>query len=267
MINALKLYFRFAGMNIRGQMQYRASFIMMMLGTFTVSIVEFLSISVLFTRFGTLKGWELGEVAIYYGIVTAAFGFAEGIGRGFDMFSLQVISGDFDRTLLRPRATALQVLGHELQLARVGRMLQGLLVLVWGSINIGIAWNPAKVMLALFAFAGGVGIFGGLLIMQAAMCFWSTQSLEIMNSFTYGGIEATQWPIPIYNRWFARFFIYIVPLACINYFPVLAILEKPDVLGSPAWFHWAAPAVGFIFLAVSLFVWQYGVRHYRSTGS
>jgi ABC-2 type transport system permease protein len=267
MIDSFRLYLKFASMSIRGQMQYRASFIMILLGTFTVSFVEFLSISVLFTRFGTLKGWTLGEVALCYGFITASFGFAEGLGRGFDMFSYQVINGEFDRTLLRPRSTALQVLGHEFQLARLGRVLQGVLILVWGSVIAGVDWNPAKVALALFAFSGGVAVFGGLLIMQAAMCFWSTQSLEIMNSFTYGGIEATQWPIPVYNRWFGRLFIYIIPLACVNYFPALAILDKPDVLGSPVWFHWTAPLVGGLFLALALLVWRYGVRHYRSTGS
>ena len=128
MLDALKLYFKFSGMNIRSQMQYRASFIMMTLGTFTVSIVEFLSITVLFARFGTLKGWEIGEVALFYGFITSAFGLAEGIGRGFDLFSYQVINGEFDRTLLRPRSTFLQVLAR-FSACRLGRMPIGMVVL------------------------------------------------------------------------------------------------------------------------------------------
>jgi ABC-2 type transport system permease protein len=40
-----------------------------------------------------------------------------------------------------------------------------------------------------------------------------------------------------------------------------------DFLGTPAFFHWTAPAVGVAFLLVSLQVWKLGVRHYRSTGS
>ena len=248
-------------------MQYRASFIMLTIGSFVLPFVEFLAITVLFTRFSALKGWQLGEVAICYGLVSICFGFSEAFGRGFDIFAYQVISGEFDRTLLRPRSTLLQVLGHDFQLMRFGRLLQGAVVLVWASINTSIDWNPAKAALLIFAITGGVAVFTGLLIMQAAMCFWSTQSLEIMNSFTYGGIEATQWPLPIYTRWFASLFIFVIPLACVNYFPVLVILDKPDVLGSPLWFQWISPLAGYLFFIVSLLIWEYGVRHYHSTGS
>lgn len=267
MINAVALYLKFAAMSVRGQMQYRASFIMLTLGSFMITFVEFIAITVLFTRFGTLQGWQLGEVAMCYGLVSTSFGFSEAFGRGFDMFSYQVIKGDFDRTLLRPRSTGLQVLGHDFQLMRFGRMLQGILILVWASINTGIDWSSGKMALLVFAVIGGVAVFTGLLIIQAAMCFWSTQSLEVMNSFTYGGVEATQWPLSVFNRWFGRLFIFVIPLACVNYFPALAILNKPDALGSPLWFQWTSPLAGFLFLAVSLLVWEYGVRHYRSTGS
>jgi len=267
MADTLRLFFRFAGMNIRSQMQYRASFMMMTLGNFTVTIFEFLAISFLFARFGMIKGWTLGDVAMCYGFISASFGIAEGVGRGFDMFNLQVMNGEFDRTLLRPRSTVLQVFGHDFLLNRLGRVLQGVLVAVWGSVHTGIHWRAAKAFLAAFALTGGIAVFTGLLMIQAAVCFWSVQSLGIMNSFTYGGIEATQWPIPVYNRWFGRFFIFVIPLACVNYFPVLAIIDKVDPLGSPVWFHWAAPLVGFVFLVIGWLVWQYGVRHYRSTGS
>jgi ABC-type ATPase with predicted acetyltransferase domain len=44
-------------------------------------------------------------------------------------------------------------------------------------------------------------------------------------------------------------------------------LLAEDPLGTPRWFHWAAPAAGPAFLAVALFVWKYAVRAYVSTGS
>jgi ABC-2 type transport system permease protein len=99
------------------------------------------------------------------------------------------------------------------------------------------------------------------------MCFWSTQSLEVMNSFTDGGVETAQWPMSIYGTWLVKFFVFVIPLACVNYFPVIAILEKTDPLGSPVWLRWVSPAAGPIFFAASLAVWRAGVHHYRSTGS
>ena len=59
-----------------------------------------------------------------------------------------------------------------------------------------------------------------------------------------------------------------MPLACVSYFPALAILGRSDeALGSPRWFQCTAPLIGVVFLLASLALWRVGVRHYRSTGS
>ena len=267
MLDYIKLYFKLVRMNISSQMQYRVSFIMMIVGNFLVTIIEFAAVWALFSRFGSIKGWRLPEVAMFYGLINISYALSESFGRGFDMFSLQVINGEFDRTLLRPRSTGFQVLTHDFHLHRFGRMAQGLLIIIWAAMNIDVSWNPERIVLLTLALLGGIGVFTGLLVLQATMCFWSTQSLEVVNSFTYGGIEALQWPLPIFNRWFGRLFIFIIPLACANYFPMLAILNKADVLNYPVWFQWASPLAGTLFLVVSLLVWKFGVRHYRSTGS
>ena len=88
-----------------------------------------------------------------------------------------------------------------------------------------------------------------------------------MNTMTYGGVETAQYPLSIYRAWFRRFFTYVVPLACISYYPSLAILGRADALGSSFLFQWTAPLVGIGFLMISLQFWKFGVRHYRSTGS
>ena len=93
------------------------------------------------------------------------------------------------------------------------------------------------------------------------------QTLEIVNTVSYGGVETAQYPLSIYRPWFRHFFTFVVPWATVSYFPALAILDKPDPLGSPLWFQYAAPVIGLVFLIVCLRVWEFGVRHYLSTGS
>ena len=115
--------------------------------------------------------------------------------------------------------------------------------------------------------SGGTCLFSGLFVLQATLAFWTIDTLEIMNTVTYGGVETTQYPLSIYRGWFRRFFTFVVPLACVNYFPALAILDRPDPLGTPLWFQWLSPALGGLFLVVALQIWKLGVRHYRSTGS
>ncbi len=62
-MNALRLYLRYLGVSVRGQMQYRASFVMLTLGQFLITGLEFVGVWVLFDRFEHLQGWSLPEVA------------------------------------------------------------------------------------------------------------------------------------------------------------------------------------------------------------
>jgi ABC-2 type transport system permease protein len=77
----------------------------------------------------------------------------------------------------------------------------------------------------------------------------------------------SQYPMAIYRPWFRRFFTFVIPLACINYFPGVAILGRPDPLGTPIPVLWLSPLAGPLFLLVALQIWRIGVRHYQSTGS
>lgn len=248
-------------------MQYRMSFVLLSTAHFLVTVIEFVAVIVLFDRFGSIKGWELAEVAFIYGVVNIAFSISDAATRGFDMFGTMVKSGDFDRLLTRPRSTALQLAGQELTLRRVGRFLQGLIILIWAANALGVEWSALDVGLVVFAVLGGAALFAGLIVLQATLAFWSTESLELMNSLTYGGVAATGYPVTIYREWFRNFFIFIVPLATVSYFPALAVIGKPDPLGTNVAFQYLSPAIGFLFLAVTLRIWKFGVGHYRSTGS
>ena len=121
-MGALRLYACYATASIKGQMQYPASFVLLTIGQFLSTIVEFIGISALFSRFQSLGNWTLAQVALFYGSVNISFALADMISRGFDVFGpMFVKTGEFDRVLLRPRATALQLLGYELRLTRLGR--------------------------------------------------------------------------------------------------------------------------------------------------
>jgi ABC-2 type transport system permease protein len=248
-------------------MQYRASFIMLSLGTFLTTFTEFIGLWALFDRFTNLRGWTLPEAALLYGMVHTAFAIAEALGRGFDIFPGMVKNGEFDRVLLRPRNTALQIAARHVDVLRVGRFSQGVLVLLWAAWTVEVDWTIFDSALVVASIVGGAAIFIGLFVMQATMAFWTVESLEIANTLTYGGVETAQYPLEIYKDWFRRFFTFIVPLACINFFPAIAILDHPVPPGFQIWIAWCSPIVGFGFLALSIGIWGIGVRHYHSTGS
>ena len=168
---------------------------MFSVGHFLTTGVEALGVFALFDRFGNLTNWNLEHVAVFYGVVNIAFALTEASARGFDIFGSRLVrTGDFDRILLRPRSSLHLVAGWELQLHRVGRMLQGLLVLCFGLYHLETSVTLSSILMLCTALLGAVLFFYGVLIMQATMSFWTIESLEIVNVITYGGVETAQYP-------------------------------------------------------------------------
>ena len=266
-LDSLRLYRRYLGVSLRSQMQYRASFLMRSFGHFLVTGSEFLGFVALFQRFGQINGWTLPQMGLFYGIISLSFAITEAGQRGFDIFPNLIKSGDFDRILLRPRSPAFQVLGQEFQLMRVGRFTQALIVLVWSANRLNVTWTAANLTLLAAAVAGGVCVFSGLFVFQATICFWTTESLEIINCATYGGVETAQFPVTIYRPWFRAIFTFVIPLATINYFPIHGLLNLTDPLGSTRWIQWISPLAGVVFLLLCLQFWRFGIKRYSSTGS
>ena len=267
MSDAFKLYVRLVAISLRGQMEYRASFVMLMIADFVTTGIEFISVWVLFDRFHSLQSWTLQEVALFYGTARLALAVADAFSAGFDKFGDMVKTGEFDRLLLRPRSTALQLAGQELTLRRIGRFSQAFFVFAWAVSVLDIDWSFERTLLVLTSIVGGSATFYAIVVLQATLAFWTTEGLEITNAAVYGGAETIQYPLDIYPDWFRKAFTYGIPLACVNYYPMLVVLGRASP-GEPVYtLAWLSPIVGFAFLAVSLRIWQFGVRHYTSTGS
>ena len=264
MIDSLLLYFRYIRHSVAAQLQYRASFIMLSIGHLLTTGIEFFGIWALFNRFGSLAGWTLPEVALFYGTIQIAFAFADALGRGFDVFAGRVKTGEFDRLLLRPRSTVLQLFGYELTTRRVGRLVQGVAILIYAVVRLDFGFSPVAFALILLTIFGTVLLFIGLYIVQATIAFWTVETLEIMNTMTYGGVQSAQYPMSIYRTWFKRFFTFVVPLMCVAYFPLATLIDRGQ---SPQFIGWITPLAGPLFFAGSLWLWRFGIRHYTSTGS
>lgn len=267
-MSGLRLWFRFVAVCIKSQAQYPTSALLLTVGQFLTTIIEMVGVWALFDRFGSVRGWTFAEVAVFYGLVHVMFAVSGLLTRGIEELGTEFLrTGTFDRLLLRPRRVILQLIGHDFRLSRLGRMAQGLLVMGIGAQTAGIEWSLSDVLMMLWALAGGVALFTGIVVIQGAVSFWTVENLEIANVLTYGGVQAAQYPMSLYNDWLRGLLTFFVPLACVAYYPILTLLDRPDPLGAPAWFGYAAPSAGFVFLALSFVAWRSGVRHYTSAGS
>lgn len=265
----LAVYSRLINIQLRSQLQYRMAFLLDVLSSGITLFLFFASIAFVLQRFGNLGGWTLGEIAFLWGTVELAFGLMDMIFSGFDpaTFGKQVRQGLFDQMLLRPINPTVQVFGSEFVLRRLGRIIQGVIILAI-AINLAqIDWSPFKVFYLGLVIAGLVCFFGGLFIIGSTISFWTVDSIEAMNILTYGGSEMMAYPMHIYPGWLRGTFTYLVPAIFLNYYPALYFLDKTDPLGLPPIFSFIAPFVGGGVLWVALTFWRFGIRHYQSTGT
>lgn len=267
LIEALDLYRRLIGVQIRSELAYRTSFILGIMAQGLGNLAEFAALAMILSRFEGIGGWGLREVAFLYGMVSAAFGVMDLVFSAFDpgTFGREVRLGTFDRLLLRPADITLQVLGSKFLLRRLGRIAQGFAILAVAVPR--VEWTLLKVVYLPVVFCSIVLFFGALFVIGATITFWTIESIEAMNILTYGGSEMMSYPMHIYGQDLRRFFTYIVPAIFMNYAPALYFLDLPDPLGLPGYTRYLAPLAGIGMMALALAFWHYGIRHYASTGS
>jgi ABC-2 type transport system permease protein len=263
----LQLYLRLIGARIRGQMQYRVSFLLALLSQFSATVIEFGAILVFFGRTPAIAGWTLWEVALLYAIAEISFATAEFVGSALDDFHTRIAQGTFDRVLTRPLGTFFQVLAEELALRRAGRILQGLIVLLLATHNASIVWSLDKLLVLGVALTAGIAIFFSIFVLAATFCFWTVEGKEATHIFSYGGVTLADYPLEIYADWLKRFVTFILPLGFVSYYPALYLLDRSDPLGLPEWTRLLSPLAALLLGGLAGAGWRLGVQHYQSTGT
>lgn len=261
-VSAARLYRHYISVIIRSKMQYKKSFFMYSLGNFLVSFNVFAGIFFMFRKFNNVKGFTYSEVLLCYSIVLMAFSLAEMFARGFDTFPGMVRKGSFDRLLLRPRGIVLQVLGSQFEITRFGRVLQAVLLLGYSIWKGDVRWDFGKAMTVVFMIVGGMALFSGFFVIYASLSFFTLEGLEFMNIFTNGLKEYGKYPMGIYGKGLLWIMTFLIPFALVQYYPLLYLLDRRSGAG-----YIFLPLAAGLFLVPCYFLWRYGVRHYKSSGS
>jgi ABC-2 type transport system permease protein len=261
------LYVRLVGAQLRGQMQYKVSFGLALVGGFLSALTEFGVVVVLFGRLPLVAGWSIGEVALLYGIAGVCFAVAELFAAALDNFEVHIVQGTFDRVLVRPRGALLQVISDDFALRRIGRIAQAALILGLALRLIDISWTPDKLAVLGLTMLSGTVIYFAIFVLGATFCFWTVQAKEATHTLTYGGDQFAIWPLDIYRGGIRRFFTFVVPLAFVNYEPALYLLGRTDPFGLPDVARLLSPLAALAVALAARLAWQQGIRHYQSTGS
>lgn len=259
---SISLYWHYVSILVRSMMQYKTSFLLTTIGQFLASFNVFLGIYFMLRRFQSVKGFSYSEVLLCYGIFLLAISTTEMFARGFDLFQWTVKSGEFDRILVRPRGTILQVAGSRFELTRIGRMLQAVVMFAYGLFVSEIKWSFAKLCTVIFMLLGGSALFFGLFLIYASICFFTLEGLESFKLLINGPREYGKYPMGVYGKTLLKLVTYVIPYALVQYYPFLYLTDRVQ---SPAYIF--LPLLGAWVLLPGYAFWRYGVKKYQSSGS
>lgn len=258
----MRLYWNYFIMELKSQMQYKISFLLTTLGQFLTAFTSFFGIKFIFDRINGIDDFTYGQALLCFSVIMLSFSIGEMIGGGLAVFPNLLKDGELDRILVRPRSIILQLIVPNMDFSRLGLLIQAIIVLCIAVPASGVRWTPTKVMVFGMMTVCGSVIFFCLFLMIAAVAFFTIGSLEFLNIFTYGMRQFGRYPFSVYGESVLRFLTFVVPLALVQYYPLLYLLERKD-----GFLYMISPLLSLLFLLPAGLLYRIGLRNYKSTGS
>lgn len=249
-------------MNALLLLEYRGSFL---LGAFATAINIGTSLGFVWLVFRfvqSLNGWNVYQVLFISALGSLSFAIWDSFFSGTFQLEYNIHSGRFDGILTRPINPLFHLLVKYFDPDSIPSVIIALAVVNYSWSNLGISWSLTNIaLLALFAFSGSI-IFLSITLIGATFAFWTTRTGHLINMLLQP-FSVASYPLEIYNTVIVFVLSFILPFAFVTYYPAQVFLER----GSYMAFAYLSPAAALISFLVAYIFWNFGLRHYTSTGS
>lgn len=259
----LRLYRVLISQFLKTIIQSKVDFLMGLFGFFFTQIMGIVFLYLVFEQIPDLQGWTLEQLIFIYGFAQIPRGIDHLFTDNIWMIAWRlVISGDFDRYMLRPMNVFFQVICEKLQPDALGELLVGF-ILLGISISKGILIVDAA-HIAMFI----VSIFAGAIIYTSIKLFFSTFSFWVKQSgpflqVAYEMADFAKYPIEIYAKPVQFILTWIIPFAFVAYFPASYFMIEKSALGTIG----VECVIAIVFWIVAYSFFQYGISKYESAGN
>lgn len=242
---------------------YRGDFWISLAASFAATIFSLAFVFILFRNVPQLGDWSFYEIVFLYGFALIPYGIFNVLSPNLYDFGAEfIMEGKFDRVLVRPVASLFQVIFENFRIESFQEIISGVVIVIWSGMYLHHAWSVLDVLLLiLFALCGGA-IYLSIFLILSTCSFWFEDriglSAPVWNLIAFG-----RYPLSIYAGYIQFFLSWIVPFGFATFYPTVRLLHRTR-------FHEyapLAPVVTVVCIAVALWFWQRGVRHYSSTGS
>ncbi len=245
------------------QIGYRADFFISLATSFAATCFQLGFVFVLFQKIPQLAGWTFPEVLFLYGFSLIPYGLFNVVSLNLYNFGNNyIIEGKFDRVLLRPVSSLFQVLFEAFRIESLQEVATGIFCMVWASHRLHTPWPPGKfAMLFFFGICAGL-IYVAVFLLLTTVSFWFEDRVgvhpPVWNVFSFG-----RYPLTIYNAAVQFILCWVIPFGLASFYPSVRMLGRAV---TPEYAP-LVPIVAVAFLTVAISLWNFGTRHYASTGS
>lgn len=245
------------------QLGYRGDFIVSLITSFAATIFGLAFVVILFQKAPQLAGWNLPEELFLYGFSLIPYGvFNILAGNLYNFGNDYIIEGKFDRILLRPISSLFQILFETFRIEAVQGIATGLFCMWWGGHRLHVVWTFEKLALLVFFGICASIIYLAIFLILTTASFWFEDRIGI-HPPVWNVIAFGRYPLSIYSGAVQFFLCWIIPFGLASFYPSVRLLGRAVV---PEYAPFV-PVVAVVFLAIAISLWNFGTRHYSSTGS
>jgi ABC-2 type transport system permease protein len=242
---------------------YRGDFIVSTLTSFAATIFGLCFVFVLFNQARSLAGWTRPEEIFLYGFSLLPAGIFNIVSLNmYDFGNNYIIEGKFDRVMLRPISTLFQVLFEQFRLESMQEIVTGLFCIGWAARDLHIHWTAGRLLLLTFWGSCAGVIYISVFLLLTTISFWFEDRVGV-HPPVWNMINFGRYPLTIYSGAVQFFLCWIVPFGLASFYPSVRLLGHS---ATPEYLPFV-PVVAVVFLALAIFTWNLGTRHYSSTGS
>jgi ABC-2 type transport system permease protein len=251
----------FGGASVSAQLEYRANFVVSLIGAVLTAGGSLFGLLVLTGGSQSVGGWSYQEAMVVVGLFTIVQGFIGGLlYPNLNRIGEAIRTGTMDFTLLKPIDTQFLVSSRNVNIFPLLNIGIGALV-----ITLAVPTIPGVTLAGVGA--GAVLLVAALMIVYAiwfmltTTAFWFVKVENVTELFN-GVFRAGQFPVAVFPGWIRFLFTFIVPIAFITTVPAEAIVGRitpPSAL--------ATILVALALLLIGRLVWRWAVASYTSASS
>lgn len=263
----LRLYWEFTKRNANSRMKYKLSFTLFVLAIIFMYFTNLCLIWVMLEKFGKINGWNLEEISFMYSLGLLSYSLYALFFSHFRYFDNLILKGEFDFLLVRPVNILSQVIMKDFDLRTVAHMSCGLTIFIISNWMNNIKWGLGYILLIISTMIGGVLIQASLCICVATLSFWLLRSRSLYELVVQTPRNFIWFPLSVFSSSVQFVLTFVIPYAFVSYYPSRIFLNKTELNIIAGELGYYTLCVGLGLFIVSYGFWEYGLKHYTSTGS